>query len=180
MATIRTHQGKRIDMEMLVQSNQHVPAITGGGARMNARGDILGQNGQVIKTKEQIEEEYMKNPGTTVKQVSMNQLNAKFTSKNKKSEVAVNNEPEIKTQVGSFLSNASPFAARPANPTTKAPAPIPVAIPAIVEDETPPENFDDFELPSPEDLEKFAQDQKELEQSKNKKGPSTKRKLVEE
>lgn len=47
-----------IDMARLGGINQDVIAVTGGGTHMNARGDILGPGGKIVKKIEQIQEEY--------------------------------------------------------------------------------------------------------------------------
>jgi len=52
-------RGKEIDMEKLTLRNELTPAV--GNVRVNARGDELGPGGKVVKTREQILEEYYKN-----------------------------------------------------------------------------------------------------------------------
>lgn len=52
----RTYKGKDIDLGALMMMNQHSVAL--GNAHMNARGDKLGSGGTVIKTREQLDEEY--------------------------------------------------------------------------------------------------------------------------
>lgn len=49
-------RGEVIDMNRLRSINGTAPAL--GNARVNARGDILGQGGIIIKTQEQIEAEW--------------------------------------------------------------------------------------------------------------------------
>lgn len=49
-------RGDVIDMERLRIQNGDVVAL--GNASKNARGDIVGQNGTVVKTQEQIEQEW--------------------------------------------------------------------------------------------------------------------------
>lgn len=51
--------GEQIDMHALMTRNAKTPAL--GNAKMNARGDILGNNGVVLKTQEQIEAEWLRN-----------------------------------------------------------------------------------------------------------------------
>ena len=46
-----SYRGQHIDMELLKFKNQHKVAL--GNAHLNARGDILGKGGVIIKTKEQ-------------------------------------------------------------------------------------------------------------------------------
>lgn len=54
----RTMQGKTIDMDLLRKKNEMTPAV--GNAKMNARGDILGPGGKVIKKREDVAKEYYK------------------------------------------------------------------------------------------------------------------------
>lgn len=49
----RTNRGKLIDMEALMKANETTIAVTGGGQSMNARGDILGSGGKIVKRLEQ-------------------------------------------------------------------------------------------------------------------------------
>lgn len=59
--TVRTMQGKEIDMEKLALVNELTPAV--GNARVNARGDELGPGGKIIKKREDIIKDYYeKNP----------------------------------------------------------------------------------------------------------------------
>lgn len=51
-----TMRGELIDMNRLRSVNADTPAI--GNANLNARGDILGPGGIVLKTQEQIEAEW--------------------------------------------------------------------------------------------------------------------------
>jgi hypothetical protein len=58
----KTHtsvRGKEIDMEKLSLRNETEIAV--GNIRVNARGDELGPGGQIVKTREQVLEEYYKN-----------------------------------------------------------------------------------------------------------------------
>ena len=48
----RSAKGKEIDMFKLMKQNELVPAV--GTANVNARGDKLGPDGQIIKTREEI------------------------------------------------------------------------------------------------------------------------------
>lgn len=52
-------RGKEIDMEKMALRHELTPAV--GNMRVNARGDLLGPGGQIIKTKEQIMDDYYKN-----------------------------------------------------------------------------------------------------------------------
>jgi len=51
-----TALGRQIDMGMLAA--QHATTAALGNAKMNARGDILGKGGVIIKTQEQVESEW--------------------------------------------------------------------------------------------------------------------------
>jgi len=55
----RTMQGKEIDMDALAAHNETMPAI--GNVRVNARGDELGPNGEIIKKREDVVGEYYEN-----------------------------------------------------------------------------------------------------------------------
>lgn len=51
-------RGKEIDMEKLSLKHETEPAV--GNAKLNARGDLLGAGGKIVKTREQIMQEYYK------------------------------------------------------------------------------------------------------------------------
>lgn len=55
----KTMQGKTVDMDLLRQRNELTPAV--GNARVNARGDLLGKGGKIIKKREETVNEYYKN-----------------------------------------------------------------------------------------------------------------------
>lgn len=52
----KTAQGKIVDMDMLRQRNELIPAV--GNARVNARGDELGSGGKVVRKREDVLKEY--------------------------------------------------------------------------------------------------------------------------
>jgi hypothetical protein len=52
-------RGKEIDLEKLSLRHEMTPAV--GNVRVNARGDELGPGGKIVRTREQILEEYYKN-----------------------------------------------------------------------------------------------------------------------
>jgi hypothetical protein len=56
----RTMQGRMVDIEKLRASNENVRAV--GNMRVNARGDIVGASGQIVKTKEEQMKEYYEAP----------------------------------------------------------------------------------------------------------------------
>jgi|SRR5882672_3278680 len=65
MATVRTHTGKSIDMGALKERNSKT--VTVGNMKTNARGDLLGPGGKIVKTKEQLaSEKYDKKRTKTV------------------------------------------------------------------------------------------------------------------
>ena len=54
-----TMRGLPIDMAALAAANADKRAV--GNAKMNARGDVLGPNGVVLRTQEQVEQEWQQN-----------------------------------------------------------------------------------------------------------------------
>lgn len=56
----RTMQGRMVDIEKLRASNEGVKAV--GNMNVNARGDVLGAGGQIIKSKEEQMKEYYDAP----------------------------------------------------------------------------------------------------------------------
>ncbi len=52
-------RGKEIDMEKLALKNETLPAV--GNLKVNARGDELGAGGQIVRTREQILQDYYNN-----------------------------------------------------------------------------------------------------------------------
>ena len=54
--TYRSMQGKMIDMDKLISQNELTPAV--GNAKVNARGDVLGAGGKIVKKREDIMAEY--------------------------------------------------------------------------------------------------------------------------
>ena len=52
----RSMRGKIIDMNLLQKKNELTPAI--GNAKMNARGDIIGKGGKIVKKREDIVKEH--------------------------------------------------------------------------------------------------------------------------
>jgi len=63
--TVRTMQGREIDMEKLTLVNELVQAV--GNAKVNARGDQLGPGGKIVKTREEIMAEYYNRNPRSVK-----------------------------------------------------------------------------------------------------------------
>ena len=56
----RTMQGRMVDIEKLRGANENVQAV--GNMKVNARGDILGPGGAVVKPKEKVMKEYYQTP----------------------------------------------------------------------------------------------------------------------
>ena len=52
----RSFQGREVDMEQLLQKNETMPAV--GNVRVNARGDELGPDGKIIRSREDVLSEY--------------------------------------------------------------------------------------------------------------------------
>lgn len=64
-------RGVPVDMSRLIAQNEKAPAL--GNAKMNARGDIIGRNGEVVKKRETIVQEYYASP-KAVKQVALRDI----------------------------------------------------------------------------------------------------------
>ena len=56
----RTMQGRMVDIDQLRSANESVQAV--GNMKVNARGDVLGANGQVITPKAQVIKKYYEQP----------------------------------------------------------------------------------------------------------------------
>jgi hypothetical protein len=56
-------KGKEIDMEKLALKNELTPAV--GNINVNARGDELGPGGKILRTKEEILQDYYNNNDRT-------------------------------------------------------------------------------------------------------------------
>ena len=63
----RTMQGRMVDIEKLRASNENVKAV--GNMNVNARGDVLGTGGQIVKSKEEQMKEYYDTPKGQVSDV---------------------------------------------------------------------------------------------------------------
>jgi hypothetical protein len=59
-------RGKEIDMEKLSLRHETEPAV--GNIKVNARGDEIGQGGQIVRTREEILADYYKNNPRAVKE----------------------------------------------------------------------------------------------------------------
>ena len=56
----RTMQGRMVDIDKLRAQNETVPAV--GNMNVNARGDVIGQGGKIVKAKESVMKEYYQTP----------------------------------------------------------------------------------------------------------------------
>ena len=56
----RTMQGRMVDIEKLRATNEEIRAV--GNMSVNARGDVVGTGGKIVKTKEQLMKEYYEAP----------------------------------------------------------------------------------------------------------------------
>lgn len=65
-------RGKPVDMLRLMAENGHRRAL--GNASMNARGDLIDNQGNVVKPREELAREYHKNNPKAVKQVSLRDI----------------------------------------------------------------------------------------------------------
>ena len=65
----KTANGQKLDMERMRLQNEQAPAI--GNMNVNARGDEIGEGGKVIKTREQVLQDfYAQNPNALREEVS--------------------------------------------------------------------------------------------------------------
>jgi hypothetical protein len=68
--TYTSLRGKEIDMERLSLQNETIPAV--GNVRVNARGDELGPGGKIVRTREQILQDYYKNNPSAAREDTQN------------------------------------------------------------------------------------------------------------
>jgi hypothetical protein len=54
--TYTTAKGKKIDMQALASKYELTPAV--GNYRVNSRGDEIGPGGQIVRTREQVLQDY--------------------------------------------------------------------------------------------------------------------------
>jgi hypothetical protein len=68
--TYTSVRGKEIDMEKLSLRNEKTPAV--GNMRVNARGDELGEGGKIVRTREQVLQDfYAQNPSAQHEEVAV-------------------------------------------------------------------------------------------------------------
>ena len=68
--TIKSMRGKEIDMEKLNLKNELIPAV--GNAKVNARGDEIGKGGEIVRTREEVLQDYYKKNPRAVKEEIVN------------------------------------------------------------------------------------------------------------
>lgn len=69
---LTTMRGKVLDLTQVYAQNE--TAIAVGNANMNARGDIVGPGGKIVKRKEQVAQDYHKNNPNAVKRTSIKEV----------------------------------------------------------------------------------------------------------
>ncbi|MFA5490044.1 MAG: hypothetical protein WC284_12625 [Candidimonas sp.] len=72
MTKIRSARGRIVNMDELRKKHANTPAI--GNANMNARGDIIGKGGKIIKTRKEIVDEYYSSNPNSVNRVAIDRL----------------------------------------------------------------------------------------------------------
>lgn len=92
---VKSNKGKEVNMEALMIQNQNAVAL--GNARMNARGDQLGRNGKVEKTREELAAEYNTKPTNAAVNASLTtDVLAKVKAvDSKKSTKSAKDEPSV-------------------------------------------------------------------------------------
>lgn len=73
-----SNKGVVIDMNQYISVNEEAVAV--GNANMNARGDIIGPGGKIIKTREQLAADYHANNPKAVKKVALRDLASELTT----------------------------------------------------------------------------------------------------
>ena len=68
--TIKSMRGKEIDMEKLNLKNELLLAV--GNAKVNARGDEIGKGGEIVRTREEVLQDYYKKNPRAVKEEIVN------------------------------------------------------------------------------------------------------------
>ncbi len=86
-------QGKQVDMDALMQRNETMPAV--GNVRDNARGDELGPDGKIIRTREEVLSEYYEtSPNPIVDEEILGKV--KIAPRKQQKEVQPAPKPKIK------------------------------------------------------------------------------------
>ena len=62
---MRSYKGKEVNVSQVVE--QQSKTMSAGNMRVNARGDLIGTGGKILKTREQLENEYVdRNPNAAI------------------------------------------------------------------------------------------------------------------
>jgi len=62
---MKSYKGKEVNVTQVVEQQSKTMAV--GNMRVNARGDLLGIGGRIVKTREQLENEYVeRNPNAAI------------------------------------------------------------------------------------------------------------------
>lgn len=94
----RTAKGTIVDMDALRMKNGDQKSL--GNISMNARGDLLGDNGQVIKRRTQIVQDYYKDNSENVRKVSLKPLGTEDFETPAQAMARLNNTPDVDPSVG--------------------------------------------------------------------------------
>tara|TARA_Y100000114_G_scaffold137206_1_gene139328 strand:- start:2143 stop:2673 length:531 start_codon:yes stop_codon:yes gene_type:complete len=89
----RTASGKLVDMDTLALRNEYTIAV--GNMNVNARGDQLGEGGQIVKTREEIMAEHYATKGAVVPKQTNSREVAAPTIEADKAPVAPTVDPEV-------------------------------------------------------------------------------------
>jgi hypothetical protein len=101
---VRTMRGHTLDMSQLISKNEKAIAL--GNASMNARGDILGARGEIVKRREQVAQEYYASNPKAVKQVALRDISSEvFVSP---AEAAAKHLPKLDAAPEAKQSEAAP------------------------------------------------------------------------
>jgi hypothetical protein len=74
MNRVKTMKGKTLDLTPIMAKNANVVAI--GNANMNARGDVLGPGGVIVKRREEVAQDYHNSNPKAVRRVSLKDVQA--------------------------------------------------------------------------------------------------------
>ena len=77
-----SNKGKVIDFDSLIAQNQDEPAM--GNMKVNAKGDVIGRNGEIVqKAEDRVRAYYEDNPNASTAKTSLKGTYVRSTSKNK-------------------------------------------------------------------------------------------------
>ena len=102
--TYRTMQGRQIDMGKLQAQNELMPAV--GNIKVNARGDELGPGGKIVRTREQVLQDYYdSNPGMPDEDMASRQQLADEEEAKVSDPLVVENDDEewVEDEDGNFV-----------------------------------------------------------------------------